>query len=152
GDIWVEYPASSPDKTKIAFMSQESNAAGNSPNYNIYLMNPDGSGIARLTDYSGEDGFPAWSPDGKKIAFSSTRDNETIAGNLAPLPDIWLMNANGSDLTRLTHNGGDYPAWSPDGKYIIFGAVDGLAMITPDGSNLTPLPIQGVSQPLFQNW
>ena len=32
-------------------------------------MNADGSGVTRLTDNEGVDGFPAWSPDGRRIAF-----------------------------------------------------------------------------------
>jgi dipeptidyl aminopeptidase/acylaminoacyl peptidase len=50
------------------------------------------------------DGDPDWSPDGIKIAFNSNRD-----GNY----EVYVMNANGSEQTRLTNNGAfDYePSW-----------------------------------------
>lgn len=152
GDIWVEYPAWSPDGSQIAFESLEPGAQGDDPNYNIYVMNADGSGVARLTDYEGQDVAPAWSPDGKKIVFTSTRENETLPGNLAPLPDIWVMNADGSGQTRLTHSGGEYGARSPDGKYIVFGG-DQLYVMHADGSNITPFPLNGLTgYRWFPNW
>jgi len=48
----AEYPTWSPDGTQIAFMSSI-------PDYEIYLINADGSGEIRLTDSTGEDGWPA---------------------------------------------------------------------------------------------
>ena len=49
---------------------------------------------------------PAWSPDGRQIAFYSERD-----GNW----EIYLMNADGSGLTRLTDNPANdwFPSWAP---------------------------------------
>jgi TolB protein len=58
--------------------------------------------------------FPgSWSPDGTRIAFSSTRD-----GNA----DIYVMNADGSELQRLTdHPAIDVsPTWSPTGRELAF--------------------------------
>jgi TolB protein len=51
---------------------------------------------------------PAWSPDGSRIAFKSIRGGP---GNA----EIYVMNADGSGVTRLTNNGySDYdPAWPP---------------------------------------
>jgi len=80
-------------------------------NYEIYVMNPDGSGQKRLTNNSAADFAPSWSPDGKRIAFTSDRD-----GN----GEIYLMNADGTGVRRLTNSpandGG--PSWSPDGHGI----------------------------------
>jgi TolB protein len=83
-----------------------------------------------------KDGSPAWSPDGTRIAFYSERD-----GNA----EIYVMNADGSGVTRLTNTSADegYPAWSPDGRTISFdsdrtGNFDVFAM-NPDGSNVRPL-------------
>ena len=75
-------------------------------NYEIYIMNADGSGQRNLTNAAGEDEYLTWSPDGQRIAFETERD-----GN----GEIYVMNADGSDLHRLTNNGaidGD-PSWSP---------------------------------------
>ncbi|HKE55350.1 MAG TPA: chitobiase/beta-hexosaminidase C-terminal domain-containing protein, partial [Pyrinomonadaceae bacterium] len=83
-------PAWSPDGTKIAFASNRDG------NYEIYLMNADGSNPQRLTNSAGADRAPAWSPDGTKIIFSSERDGGE--------PEIYVMNADGSNATRLTNN------------------------------------------------
>lgn len=74
-DRYFEYGAWSPDGARIAFMSQEADASGNDPDYNIYVVNADGTGLRQLTDALGVDGFPSWSPDGIRIAFTSTRDD-----------------------------------------------------------------------------
>ena len=94
---------------KIAFSSTRD---GNSE---IYSMNSDGSGLARLTNSASFDGDPAWSPDGTRIAFTSTRD-----GN----EEIYVMNADGSNQTRITSNTSldRTPAWSPDGAQIAFAS------------------------------
>lgn len=57
---------------------------------------------------------PAWSPDGRRIAFE--------AAEPARKSDVYVMNADGSELQRLTRNpAGDVdPAWSPDGQKIAF--------------------------------
>ncbi len=56
-------------------------------------MNADGTGQRRLTWKTGGD--PAWSPDAHKIAFASARDRSRH-------PAIFVMNANGTNQTRLT--------------------------------------------------
>ena len=89
-----------PAAGKIAFVSDRDGAL------EIYVMNADGSDLARLTDNSADDSSFAWSTDGTRIAFASNRD-----GNY----EIYVMNADGSGQTNLTDNpavdGG--PAWSP---------------------------------------
>jgi Tol biopolymer transport system component len=58
-----DFPAFSPDFTKVAFTT---NRDGNDE---IYVMNSDGSGVTRLTNNPGRDYAPAWSPDGSRIVF-----------------------------------------------------------------------------------
>ncbi|MEM3693906.1 MAG: hypothetical protein QXI39_07810 [Candidatus Bathyarchaeia archaeon] len=87
---------------------------------------------------------PAWSPDSKKIAFE-----------LAPVPpgkpDIYIINADGSHLKRLTTKGGSHPRWWPDGKRIAFESNRdgkwGIYVINSDGSNETKLPIEEAIHP-----
>jgi Tol biopolymer transport system component len=85
----------SPDGTKILFMSNRDEE----PDYQLYTMNPDGSGVARLTNSGGTDYATegAWSPDGTRIVFFTTRD----AGNW----EVYVMNADGSSPVNLTLNG-----------------------------------------------
>lgn len=136
-------PAWSPDGRKIAFSGGVRGTVGMSkPSVDIYLLNVDGSGLAKLTRDSGVNGSPTWSPDGKQIAFMSNRDGKA---------KIWIMDADGSNQRILpnsqntTSNGflGGQPAWSPDGTKILFtgyracgaGAAGGIYVTNADGSN-----------------
>jgi TolB protein len=105
---------------KIAFSS---NRAGNA---DIWVMSPTGRNPVNLTPSSPAfDRLPNWRADGRKIVFES--DLET-PGNPAPngfgSPDfeIFTMNADGTDRTQITFNELDDedPAWSPDGRRIVF--------------------------------
>ncbi len=80
---------------------------------------------------------PNWSPDGTEIAFTSNRD-----GN----DEIYVMNADGSNQTRLTYNDAydGMPAWSPDGTRIAFESRrdsngSAIYVMNADGSNQTQL-------------
>jgi len=68
GDAIDSWPMWSPDGKKIAFTTNRDG------NYEIYLMNNDGTGLTNLSKHAAQDTSPTWSPDGKKIAFVSTRD------------------------------------------------------------------------------
>ncbi len=115
---------------RIAFMSMR---AGD---YEIYAMNPDGSGLVRLTNSPGYDADPAFSPDMSKIAFTSFREGTYCCG-------IYLMNASdGSGVARLTT--GRAPTWSPDGSKIAFTR-DGVGgqdiwVMNVTGSGVIQLP------------
>ncbi len=109
-------PVWSPDGSRIAFESERDR------NWEIYVMQADGTDQRRLTRHIAHDGFPSWSPDSKKIAFMSDRDgNPEIYVMPAPGPQA-QVNADGSNLQRLTDNAGDDtdPDWSPDGTRIVF--------------------------------
>jgi Tol biopolymer transport system component len=158
-DVYVEYPSGSPDGTRIAFMSQQPGAHGKDPNYDIFVMNVDGSGLRQLTDAPGEDGFPSWSPDGRKIAYSTTRDdcsNSTspdcrVTGDIGPYQTIYVMNADGSEQHRLSLQLGQFVDWSPDGQYLVFSP--GLEVIRSDGTGLASIPITGTgSDAQFADW
>ena len=198
-----EYPVWSPDGQRIAFTA---NPKGN---YDIFLMQLDGSQVSQLTTASSQEKEPAWFPDGSKIVYS--REKKTLVrksialysieintgqlnkiiprysrshgipfvsptGTLVTFTgkrtfgwdaavyniekkkvtfldeggkscrarfsrdgrhlayvsskadgkgDIWLMKPDGSDKIRLTHRDDSYdyfPAWSPDGQYIVFNS------------------------------
>ena len=94
---------------KIAFSSLRDG------NWEIYVMDADGSNQVNLTNNPADDFLSSWSPDGNKITFTSTRD-----GNW----EIYVMNADGSGQSRLTFNStfDVGSAWSPDGSMIAFSS------------------------------
>jgi TolB protein len=126
-------------------LAYDSDADGD---FEIYTVNPDGTGKTKLTNNSARDVNPAWSPDGSKILFQSDR-----LGAFAQYHDIWVMNADGSNPQRIV----DMPrpvgpvVWSPDGSRIAFSYHDCpcgdppsyltgyLYVANADGSGATPI-------------
>ena len=109
--------------------------------YDIWTMNPDGSGQAKLAGSPTADDFsPVASADGTKIAF--IRGAGATSGE--PEGDLMIMNADGTGERMVTFGAND-PSWSPDGEELSFGSVghssrDGeVWKIRADGSGATPL-------------
>jgi Tol biopolymer transport system component len=88
----MNYPSFSPDGNKIIFVST-SNVNGNTKG--IYSMNSDGSNLTLIKENSGTTTAPRYSPDGSKIVFASDRDGDS---------EIYIMDANGTNLKKLTSN------------------------------------------------
>ena len=85
----------------------------------ICVMNDDGSHRRRLTrNTTALDNDPRWSPDGTQIAF--TRDMDRTQRQTTA--ELFIMNADGTDPQRLTHNNviDAYPSWAPDGRSLVF--------------------------------
>ena len=111
--------------TTIAFVSDRDWdwPAEEDQNFEIYLMNPDGKQIRRLTEQPKYDFEPAWSPDGKQITFVSHRDLELIPRDAIRRGEIYLMNVDGSNpinLTQAPERADGVSSWSPDGQQIAF--------------------------------
>jgi uncharacterized repeat protein (TIGR01451 family) len=120
-------PAWSPDGTKIAF-----GATPPLDSYSeIFVMNPDGSGITALTNCCGDHVHPDWSPDGSRIAFTEWGQDDDAN---PCCPATYVMNADGSGKAFVT--GGGDGVWSPDGTRI---AVAGLVTVNPDGTGRNAL-------------
>jgi TolB protein len=96
--------------------------------------------------FSGDTGQAGWSPDGTQIVFSRLNSS---TGSPPGAGAVFVVSADGTGLRRLTPwslDGGDHPVWSPDGKLILFRAVQGeegdygnLYTIHPDGTGLHQL-------------
>ena len=106
--------AKAPTTSKILFTSVRDG------NYEIYIMNPDGSEEVNLTQHPANDQQAAWSPTGDQILFVSDRNGE--------IEDLYLMNADGSNVRRVFNEkrktNKSSPTWSPDGKQFAYGAID----------------------------
>ena len=70
GANWA--PFFTPDGTQIIYGSNAKNPRGN--NFDIFLVNVDGTGLEQITFFDGFDGFPMFSPDGRKLVFASNRN------------------------------------------------------------------------------
>jgi TolB protein len=110
------------------------------------IFRRDGGVETQLTDF-----FPGfaintdWSPDGNRIAFDVSLDPDA-------LPDVWVMNANGTGQIPLTANGDfdAFPNWSPNGEWIAFDSdgpsfpeTQGIWIMRSDGSDLTRVTVPG---------
>jgi Tol biopolymer transport system component len=125
-------PVVSPDGTKIAYEFD----------YDVMIMNVDGSGRTQLTDDfdDGSEFDIAWSPDGQTVAFLSTRFGEI---------QLFTMPANGSEEPTHVSEGLAVVmfgyGWSPDGSHLVFAAYDEtgvfrqLYTVAADGSGLAPI-------------
>jgi Tol biopolymer transport system component len=131
-------PAVSPDGRTIAFLRVLSDS-GPDAAAAVFVVNVNGDGLRELTPYSLDAARPRWSPDATRIVFSSNRDI-----NFGQ-QQIWLVDADGSHLTQLTHEPPDDPSflpdWSPDGSQIVFshflptGFFTQLRVVNADGKN-----------------
>ena len=127
-------PSWSPDGQHIAFSSYSRRYG----NFELYVMDSDGSNPRRLTNlllstqYLDDPPSWSWSPSGRRIAFVAERN-----GNW----DIYVVDTDGTNLHNLTNDsaGDGPPSWSPDGRHIAFVSTrDGnaeLYVMDSDGNN-----------------
>jgi Tol biopolymer transport system component len=147
-----EYPSWSPDGKEIAYACtggrQLSDGGGD---FEVCVMNSDGSNQRQITDAPGISEYPAWSPDGRIIAFMTTREGWPTLPDYVPLGydseefgehEIFAMGANGEKPHNITRNGREseeFPAWSPDGQQLIFTRYGCLVVSSRDGSASTQI-------------
>jgi Tol biopolymer transport system component len=113
---------------RIAFSSMRSGS------WQLWTMRPDGGGLKRLTSLPDRDwsGFePDWSPDGTRILFAYPDAHGTLT--------IYVVNADGTGVSRLTHGDSGNADWSPDGSKIVLdrqgSGVEAIYTMNADGSN-----------------
>jgi Tol biopolymer transport system component len=135
-------PAWSPDGTRIAFSSYLDD------NWEIYVIDADGTNLVRLTKHPENDISPAWSWDGSKLLFVSRRFGDA---------DLFAYDMDTGALTQLTTGELDEydPAWSPDGRWIAFvtqiGNQSDLFVMHADGSDPVNLTNSSYAND-FQPW
>jgi len=141
----------SPKGDKIVFTSLRTG------DLELFTMNIDGSDVKQITNELGYDGGAFFSPDGSKLIFRSSRPKtpedikeykDLLAqGVVKPTNmELYICNADGSDLRQLTNLGGANwcPFFHPSGNKVIFasnhatkrGFPFNLYMINTDGTNL----------------
>jgi len=85
-DMDAAHPDWSPVSEEIVYQSPKNGS------YDLYVVNPDGSGLRQLTSDPAIEGLPAWSPDGKWVAYLSD-----AGGNWG----IWVVSADGTEKHKL---------------------------------------------------
>lgn len=111
-----------PAETQLAFVRDDQ----------IFLVNADGSNLIQLT--ASEPGIvnmdPAWSRDGQRLAFA----RHTLVGEVLGGGDIYIVDADGSNVLQLTHGGGVEPTWGPDDRIAFIGGL-GLSVMDVDAAD-----------------
>ncbi len=140
--VFLSDPTWSPDGSRIAFieLTTVGQTSWGEPIYRraLSIVNADGTGQRVLRDLGREDRSPTgwatglvWSPDGSRFAFSSSSPKPSVAYQ------IYVVNADGSELRRLTDGGFNFtPVWSPHSSRIAFVCGWGLCTISADGTDL----------------
>jgi len=115
----------------------------------IWSASTAGGLARRLTVDEGEERHPKLSPDGALVAFTAEYD-----GN----PDVYVMNADGSDIRRVTYHPytDEVQGWHPASGKILFRSnrnsysrFDRLFLIAPDGTGLEELPLHEAGRGAF---
>ncbi len=145
----------------IVFRARSVGGVGDIPNWQIFVMNVDGSGRQRLTFTNNEDITPIWSPDGRWIAYVSKRgENREIM--VMPAPNV--LGVSGVEASRIApeqyetravnitrHPANDWTiGWSPDSAQIAFSSNRGgywqVFVARADGTATYQITSDGVSR------
>jgi serine/threonine-protein kinase len=124
------YGEISPDGRRLAYVRVEGGTS------RIYVADLEAGAARPLADAPST--LPRWSPDGSRIAY--VRDRGYDSG-------VFLVNADGSDATRLTATGG-WPVWWPDGSrigFIVLGPGGNQALHVVPAEGGTPSALPGVA-------
>ena len=138
----VAHPAWVPGRMALYYTSY----ARSNPDIFLHSLS---SGQRRvIAGYSGLNTSASVSPDGTKVAMILSKSGS---------PNVWVCNADGSNLKKLTSGLEDSsPCWSPDGKWICFATKKAerrrLAKIPSDGGVVQYLNTSGAANPTEPDW
>jgi len=117
------FPSYSPDGRRIAYRKviaapgfyDDAKLTLANTDSEVFVANSDGSNEVDLSNSAAYDAWPSWSPDGSRIIFASNR---------GALTQIYVVNVDGSNLTRLVNDRETEqdarPQWSRDGSKVAF--------------------------------
>jgi TolB protein len=131
-------PTSWSSRGRIAFTMYDTLAFTPS----IWAVNADGSALARLSADGTIADDAKWSPDGGLLAYTPTLNRNT---NAEAFP-IAVANADGSGSRLLTAGTGGkdfHPAWSPDGRWILYARLTGFGDSETVNCSLFKVPVGG---------
>ena len=102
-------PRPSPDGSRILFQSNRG------LDFDVYVMNADGSDVRNVTASPGDDRFPAWTPDGQRVIWTRF-DDATLSF------DLWTKSVDGGTAAAIVATGFNElsPSVSPDGREVAF--------------------------------
>jgi eukaryotic-like serine/threonine-protein kinase len=103
----------------------------------LFVMPASGGEQRAVVANPGQDRDAGWSPDGRRMSFASDITGRSEVYTIARQGDGWAK------PIRLTRDGGIFPFWSPDGRYIMFAWTSGAELVPADGGEARPFPLAG---------
>ncbi len=124
-------------------------ASNRTGNWDIFMMNPDGTGVEQLTTDESQDDYPDFNRTSRKIAFRSDRDAHPGSPPNEVLSEIYVYDIDTTGVTKISSACETlYPDWSPstgpiDQGYIVF--VTSYLECLPSGETKTLAYVDALS-------
>jgi Tol biopolymer transport system component len=117
-------PSWSPNGEEIIFASD---LYEDSEQFNLFIINQDGTNLRQITSSTQDEYSPDWSPNGKDIAYVTVLDDQFMISilDLGSSATRYIAKVKGVDIPRVS--------WSPDGKFLAFHCSPSIYEDTPTG-------------------
>src|SRR5579883_2638301 len=137
----------SPNGRYLAFDATQCEGFQASSTETLMLVHTDGSNPTRIAQWgAGRIEQIAWSPDSRQIAaVVSTITNLTTGGWQAGTPSLWVVNADSSNLRKLTFSDSEQPSWAPDGQRLVFASPDDNSLMIANTTAQPQAALQAIS-------